>query len=282
MNDNNNIPAEALDEIASRVSRRRLELIASGLHDRDRAILQGLQESRFMTSKHISRQHFEPDHANPTAAQRAANRAMHKLQGYDLATTIYRRVGGAKGGSSGFVWSLTPTGHRLLGLDSGSQPRKRNFEPSQRFVEHTLAVSDLHVQILGMEGVALSDVQFEPDCWRGYTGRHGVRQQLKPDLYAVTSDGEYEDLWFFEIDLNTEAPSRVVSKCEQYQEYYRSGIEQEKHGVFPAVVWVVPNPKRKATLQSHVRQSVNIADKGIFTFVLPDELDALIRKGAGA
>ena len=276
MNDNNNIPAEAMDEIAARVSRRRLELIANSLHDRDRDILGTLQNSRFMTSKHISRQHFEADHANPAAAQRATNRAMHKLQGHGLVTTIYRRMGGPKGGSSGFVWALTPTGHRLLDLDSDTQPRKRNFEPSPRFVEHTLAVSELHVQILGMEGVALSDVQFEPHCWRSYNGN-----TLKPDLYAVTSDGEYEDLWFFELDLATEAPSRVVAKCEQYQQYYRSGAEQAQHGVFPMVVWIVPNAKRKAALQVHIQQSASITDKEIFTFILPDELDALVRKGAG-
>jgi len=276
MNDKNNIPAEATEEIAERVSRRQLERLAASLGERDRAILQALQDSRFMTSKQISRQHFEPDHANPTAAQRAANRAMHKLQGHGLATTIYRRVGGAKGGSSGFVWALTPTGHRLLGLGSDDQPRKRNFEPSPRFVEHTLAVSELHVQIHGMDGVALTDIQFEPHCWRSYNGN-----TLKPDLYAVTSDGEYEDLWFFEIDLATEAPSRVVSKCEQYQAYYCSGTEQARHGIFPKVVWIVPSAKRKVALQSHIRQSVNITHKHLFAFVLPDELEALIRKGAG-
>jgi len=276
MNDNNNNPAETQDETAERVSRRRLERISSSLHDRDRAILNALQESRFMTSKQVSRQHFEADHANPTAAQRAANRAMRKLQGYGLTTTIYRRVGGKKGGSSGYVWSLTPLGARFLGLGEDGQPRKRSFEPSPRFVEHTLAVSELHTQLLGITGISLTDIQFEPHCWRSY---HGTA--LKPDLYAVTADGKYEDSWFFEIDLATEAPSRVVSKCEQYQEYYRSNVEQSKHGIFPLVVWIVPSAKRKATLQGQIAQSSTIIHKNIFTFILPDELETLIQKGAG-
>jgi hypothetical protein len=281
MNNTNNIPAEAQEETAERVSRRRLELLASSLHDRDRDILGALQESRFMTSKQISRQHFEPDHANPAAAQRATNRAMHRLQGHGLVTTIYRRVGGARGGSSGFVWALTPQGARFMGLGEDSQTRKRSFEPSPRFVEHTLAVSELHVQLLGINGVALTDIQFEPACWRSYNGKDGARQQLKPDLYAVTSDGEYEDSWFFEIDLATEAPSRVVTKCEQYQDYYRSGAEQAKHGIFPKVVWIIPGAKRRATLQERIAGNTALTDKGLFAFVLPDELEALVRKGAG-
>jgi len=281
MNDKTNKPAEAKEETAERLSRRQLERLAASLSDRDRAILEALQDSRFMTSKQISRQHFELDHANPTAAQRAANRAMHKLRGHGLATTIYRRVGGVKGGSSGHVWALTPTGHRFLGLDSNAQPRKRNFEPSPRFVEHTLAVSELKVRLYSMDGIAVTTIQLEPHCWRSYNGRHGVRQQLKPDIYAVTSDGKYEDSWFFEIDLNTEAPSRVLSKCEQYQEYYRSDAEQAKCGVFPRVVWIVPNAKRKTTLQNHIAGSSAMTVRQLFVFVLPDELEALIRKGAG-
>jgi len=139
-----------------------------------------------------------------------------------------------------------------VNLGSDSQPRKRNFEPSPHFVNHTLAVSELNVQLMGMAGIAVVDVQFEPNCWRTYSGN-----TLKPDLYAVTSDGEYEDSWFFEIDLATEAPSRILSKCEQYQDYYRSGVEQSDYGVFPKVVWIIPDSKRRDSLQGHIRQSAN-------------------------
>ena len=267
---------ETPEETAARVSRRQLEQFAVDLQGRDQAILSALQNSRFMTSGQISRQHFEADHANPSAAQRAANRAMNRLQDYGLISSLNRRVGGVKGGSTGYVWGLTPPGVRFMNLGQDDQPRKRSFEPSPRFVEHTIGVSELNVQLLGMAGIAVMDIQFEPNCWRSYSGK-----TLKPDLYAVTSDGEYEDSWFFELDLATEAPSRIVSKCEQYQDYYRAGIEQSDNGVFPMVVWIVPSPKRKSGLQEHIQQNTTLTDKGIFVFVLPDELEALIRKGAG-
>ena len=267
---------ETEEETAARVSRKRLENLAVDLQGRDTAILEALQNSRFMTSGQISRQHFETDHANPSAAQRAANRAMHRLQNYGLITSLNRRVGGINGGSTGFVWGLTPPGARFVNLGEDDQPRKRSFEPSPRFVEHAVGVSELNVQLLGMEGIAVVNIQFEPNCWRNY--HSGT---LKPDLYAVTSDGEYEDSWFFELDLATEAPSRVVSKCEQYQDYYRSGVEQSDNGVFPMVVWIVPDEKRKSSLQGHIQQSAVLTDKNIFAFILPDELEALIRKGAG-
>ena len=168
MNDNNNNPAETQGELAERVSRRRLERVSSNLHDRDRAILNALRESRFMTSKQVSRQHFEADHANPTAAQRAANRAMHKLQGHHgLTTTIYRRVGGKKGGSSGFVWSLTSLGARFLGLGGGKpdpQAQLRAFAPFCGAHPRRIGVA----QLLGIFVTFVTGIQFEPACWRSY------------------------------------------------------------------------------------------------------------------
>jgi len=273
---NNKYHVETPEETAARVSRKQLENFAVDLHGRDQAILNTLYNSRLMTSGQISRQHFEPDHANPNAAQRAANRTMNRLQNHGLITSLNRKVGGISGGSAGFVWELTQPGTRLVNLGLDDQSRKRNFEPSQHFIKHTLGVSELNVQLLGIDDIGVVNVQFEPNCWRTYHG-----STLKPDLYAVTSDGEYEDSWFFELDLATEAPSRIVSKCEQYQDYYRSGIEQSDYGVFPAVVWIVPDSKRKASLQSHVAQNAALLNNDIFVFILPDELEPLIRRGAG-
>ena len=286
--DNNNdfggfdgIHVETPEETAARISRRQLEGLTGNLHEREQAILQALGDCRYMTTGQISQIHFGGA-ATDGAAARAANRAVHRLEDHGLISSLNRRIGGARAGSSSYVWSLTNPGLRFLNLDGeGKQPRKRNYEPSPHFLNHTLSITELNIQLLGMAGVTVMDIQFEPNCWRSFTGKDGARQQLKPDLYAVTSDGEYEDYWFFELDLATEAPSRVLSKCEQYQDYYRSGMEQSDLGLFPMVVWIVPDDKRKDSIQSQIRQSVNLTNKEIFLVILPDELEPLIRKGAG-
>jgi hypothetical protein len=249
-----------------RTSRRQLEALDSTITSRDQAVLTTLADCRYATTGQLVRLIFTGN-INPSAATRAANRALNKLQRLELITSLNRRIGGVRAGSSGFVWSLTSAGFRLLNLD-GEAPRKRNFEPSPRFAEHTVAVTELFVQLNGMVGIALAEVQFEPKCWRG---------QLKPDLYAITSDGEYDDHWFFELDLATEAPTRIVSKCEQYEEYYRSGAES----VFPLVVWVTPTAKRKVSIRQHIADSRELRHKHIFTVVQPEELEDFIRKGAG-
>jgi hypothetical protein len=79
---------------------------------------------------------------------------------------------------------------------------------------------------------------------------------LKPDLYAVALSDKYADHCFFEVDRSTEALSRVVDKCWRYVDYYRTGAEQRQNGVFPLVVWVVPDEKRKNTLEQYIENEM--------------------------
>jgi len=255
---------------AERISLRRLQQLALQLPPRDLEILRDLEKRRYMTSGQIARKHFT-DASNDASAQRSANYVINRLQKHGLILSLTRRIGGIKGGSKGFVWSLTTSGCRLLHLDGETLPRYRAFEPSPRFVEHTLALSELDLQLRSINGITLMEIQLEPACWRDCNG-----VKLKPDLFAVTSDGEYEDHWFFEIDLATEAPCRIAQKCEQYEAYYRSGAEK----IFPLVVWIVPDSRRKTSIQEQIAQSKTLKHKSIFTVITPDELEGLIRKGA--
>lgn len=271
-NDNTKIEApEATSSTAGgeRLSLRRLEQLADQLPARDFDILRDLETRRYMTSGQIARKYFSH------ASQRSANYVIQRLNQHGLINPLARRIGGVKGGSKGFVWSLTTAGYRLLHLDGKTIPRRRSFEPSPRFVEHTLALTELDLQLRGIDGITVTEVQFEPDCWRDHGG-----SKLKPDLFAITTNGTYEDYWFFELDLDTETAVCILGKCRQYQNYYRTNAEQRKHGVFPLVVWVVPNERRKTSLREHISQSKELHHKNLFKIILPDELETLIRKGA--
>ena len=102
---------------------------------------------------------------------------------------------------------------------------------------------------------------------------------LKPDLGVVTRTPKFEDVWFFEVDRDTETPARVVRKFFQYQEYRDTGTEQLVLGIFPAVVWVVPNRKRREALRARLSEEQNLNDE-LFVVIQPDEIGDLIRLGA--
>ena len=265
-----------------RISKRKLEELDYLLSDRDKAILCSLQSCRYLTSQQVRRWHFL-EHSSEPAAMRAANRGLVKLQGYGLIAALKRRLGGTQAGSGANVWFLTEAGHRLLHLrDTSYTPRKRRFTPSPVFLEHTVAVAEAYLQIQEScrrnrwEAVKLEP---EPVCWRGYTDGDGKPSTLKPDLYAVIGNGEFEDSWFFEIDLDTESPCIILEKCKRYDHYYRSGIEQRESGVFPLVVWIMSSTARKKNLRQHIADCRELQSKNIFLVILPDELEALLRGG---
>jgi hypothetical protein len=270
----------------TRVSKQRLETISSQLSERDKAVLEAIRKFRYLTTNQIKRLYFK-DSASQTAAHRAANRGLVKLQELGLIAALNRRIGGVRAGSASYVWSLGTTGARLLNLNgesSGNLKRKRCFEPTLRFLEHTLAVSETYVQLtLILEkhnNVEMLKAELEPDCWKSYVGESGTIVYLKPDLYIVTTADDYEDHWFFEIDLATESPSRVIRKCQQYCHYYQSGTEQRNSGVFPLVVWIVLNKKREESLQCHIADEFGTRQRDIFLVITPDKLETLICKGA--
>lgn len=271
--------------IGTRISRAQLESIKARLSARDLAILEAVAANRLMTSRQIRRLHFW-DHASDVAAIRSTNRTLARLAELKLITHLDRRIGGVRAGSNANVWSLTEPGARLLrSIDEADMPfRFRPQEPTTSFMEHTLAVAEVTVRLSEAArggDFSLLALDREPACWRAHSGTHGGVARLKPDLYAITASGKYEDHWFFEVDRSTEPPSRVIRTCLKYETYRSTGMEQNATGVFPAVVWITPNEKRASTLRTHLASAQGLTP-GLYAVVVPDDLTSLIKAGIEA
>lgn len=221
-----------------RLSARQLEELDISLSDRDKQVLKHVQNYRYLMSGQVRRLCFI-EAASPQAGLRATNRCLKKLKELGLIDTLSRRIGGVRAGSVSFVWFISHAGERLLRLHGQARSTaRRAFEPSPYFLAHTLAVAETSIQlteISNKNNIQLSSMQIEPECWREYS-EYGSQLSLKPDLYAATVSGEYEDRYFIEVDLDTESAPKVIEKCERYHKYYWSGLEQEENGVFPLTV----------------------------------------------
>ena len=263
-------------------TKQRLEELKRNMSGRDRHILESIKKCRYLTTLQIAQLYCDQS-INRRSAVRAANRCLTKLKNVGLIRSLQRRIGGVRAGSGSFVWTLTSGGFQLLCLDSGGKQSRKQFrEPSLHFLEHTLIISEAYLQmtrICATHQMTLSHIQFEPDCWRRYSDKRGKQIVLKPDLHAVTRGDSYEDCWFLEIDRATETPERVLDKCERYIQYLRTGAEQKQRGVFPYVVWIVPDEKRKNSLRAHIAKAFP-RGANIFITILPDELEILITSGA--
>lgn len=266
---------------AARLSRGQADRVARSLGDRDRAILNTVRMHRFLTTAEIERFHFS-DHSSSEAASRICRRVLKRLHQLRVLEHLDRRVGGVRAGSTSYVWRVGLLGDRLLRLESTDQPRARRKEPSLRHLEHCLAVAGTHLALRDVAAtgrIELLEVQTEPRCWR--TAASFGDRILKPDLFAVTAAGDYEDHWYIEVDRATESLPTLLRKCAQYEEYRRTGAEQQARGVFPLVVWIVPDKARAAKLAAGIAASRSL-DKDLYRICTPASLPALILGGDAA
>ena len=221
------------------------------LSDRDLAVVGQVAQLKLMTGRQIERVHFTVEqHATALTAARTCRRVLERLVDDRLLVRLDRRVGGVRAGSASFVYGLGPVGQRVLGLDG---PRRRFREPTTTFVAHTLAISELMVTLtLGDRRgeFDLLRLEAEPTCWRPLG-----TQQLRPDLFVGLGSGDYEYRHFIEVDLGTESLPRLLAKCQTYDAYYRSGAEQQTHGIFPRVLWLMHDEQRAVRLRDVIERN---------------------------
>lgn len=257
--------------------------IASRMSERDWQILATVRAFRFLTTRQLARQHFGLS-GQDTSIPRTANSALARLRDLKLLVNLDRRIGGVRAGSGGHIWQVTDLANRLLigHLNEERSPRIRPSEPSTTFLDHTLAIAEVVItlQEASRNGIEVDFFQLEPECWRSYIGPAGESRVLRPDLGSKSQTVGFVDFYFWEVDRATEAPSRVVRKCLQYQEYRATGREQETNGVFPAVVWVVPHERRHRQIVARLAAEPEI-DQRLFTVTTLDQLGRLVRVGAG-
>lgn len=233
---------------------RGLEDLRERLSERDLAVARSVESHRFLAAGQIEELHFL-DHESDQAGARVCRRVLARLARDRVLVRLQRRIGGVRAGSASFVYALGPAGNRLL---RAAGERRRVTEPSPLFLDHTLAVADTHVSLLRAARAGqlrIVGVEVEPASWRRFIGSGGASEIVRPDLYVVTGGTGYEDCWFLEVDRSTESPAAIRRKCQAYDRYFRTAIEQERHGAFPLVVWVTPDEQRTRRIEAAIRLS---------------------------
>lgn len=258
------------------LTRTGLEQLSAQLSERDLAVIRSVQQHRFLMTRHIEELHFS-HHSTGEAGARVCRRVLTRLTKDRLLNRLRRRVGGVRAGSASFVYALGPIGRRLI-----DTKRRRSTEPSPLFLDHTLAIADAHLALVRADRDArleLLDIEIEPTSWRGFIGVHGAREAVKPDLFASTAVGAYEDCWFMEIDRGTQSPAAITRKCRSYSSYWRTGFEQERRGVFPLVLLVAPDDVRAKRLVGVISGTRNLK-RDLFRVTTAAELVDVVAGGA--
>lgn len=242
----------------TRVGRIALERFRHMLSDRELSILASLDVYRYLTARQIETLHFY-DHASNLTGARTCRRVLERLARAGVLHRLERRIGGLRAGSASYVYCLDRLGYRLLHNDDGSRRRRR--EPSAVFLDHTLAIAQLAVDLsVAARTRVIEDlaIETEPLCWRRFSRGLAGTDTLKPDLALAFATGDYELRWFVEIDLGSVGIGALLRKCRLYHDYWATSTEQDRHGVFPMVLWITTDNTRAAKVQHAIRTAPHL------------------------
>lgn len=264
---------------ASYVTARRVAELAAQLSDREWSVLGTLRRVRIATSRQLERLHFSD------VSARQARASLRGMAGARLLARLPRVVGGVRAGSAGYVYVLDVAGQRLSAPPGGRVVRP--WPVGTPFLAHSLAVTELFVRLVeaqrtaGVPRIGRHDFQGEPACWRSFTGSGGGRELLRPDAHVSLHFGDFEDRWFIEVDRATESRPTLARKAGRYVRYWQTGSEQARAGVFPRVLWIVPDTARQAALVEVLGQTRAEAWPLFAVATQRDAVDRLL-SGAGS
>jgi hypothetical protein len=220
------------------------ERIAERCSERDRFIVQELDRLRVATAVQLERLAFTE--LAGQHSDRTRRRVLARLVGWGVLDTLERRIGGARAGSAGLVFVLDALGQRIAQLlrnqrgDSGRT--RRPGTPTQRFLAHSLAVTELYVQLVEqsrIDGVVISRFDAEPACW----WQDSAGAWIKPDASLTLSTPDVEDSWAVEMDMATESLPTLRRKLGDYLDLVERG-ESGPDGILPRVLVCVDNERR--------------------------------------
>ncbi len=134
------------------------------------------------------------------------------------------------------------------------------------------------LQLLARAGTLdLLDLQAEPLSWRDFGSGLAAGRSVRPDLYIALGSREYELRWFIEMDRATESLPVIRRKCRLYADYYQSGTEQAKSGVFPRVCWIVPSDDRARSLYELIERDAKLP-AGLFVVATTENSTTVLRE----
>jgi Replication-relaxation len=241
------------------VSAKGIKRLRDNLSDRDMAILAQVDALRLMSGRQLQAIHFPSSaHVSELSATRARQRVLMRLIGDSLLSPLQRRVGGVRAGSAGLVVAPGPLSQRVLRVDG---PRRRTYEPTARFFDHTLATSQVVIDLMvAARDGRIESVEYEVEPRREFSDIGG-RRVLRPDLFLSLGVDGYDLRWLCEIDRSTESLPVIIRKCRLVADYYQTGIEQSRHGVFPRVCWLVPDAARAERIKQAIDRDHQLPER---------------------
>lgn len=133
-------------------------------------------------------------------------------------------------------------------------------DETKKINEHDIDVLEIYVRLVEYAG---QDVAYDPEI-KPQIGR----STLTPDAFL---DLGPEWRFYIEMDRASQEQPRLKEKMNRYVNAYNQYWDENKHGVFPLVVWVCHTARRKREIDRAIN---SMQDSHLFTCILFDEVAA--------
>jgi hypothetical protein len=239
-----------------RVRLGHVERLAETLSVRDLAILQTLERVRLASGVQLERLHFNNLSGRSRTVMRW--RVLKHLTDERLLLTLHRPIGTARRGSGQLRYGLDSAGLRLIRLHANREPSaervRRPRLPGERFVAHTLAVTELYVGLVASGQAQIDRFQTEGAAY----WPDGLGGWLKPDAFIKVSRDGVADYWWYEADmprhdsdLANESLPVIERKLRTYLDFVSRG-QLGPDGIVPRVLFGVPTAQRQTAIQAAI------------------------------
>lgn len=237
-----------------------LEQLMQRLSTRDLEIIWTLYRVRLATGPQLERLHFS-DLSTPRSRSVMRWRVLKRLTDARVLASLERQIGASWGGSTKLSYALDSAGQRLARMRIMRKPGQRRLRrprvPSDHFVAHTHAVTELYVTLAERSRsgqFVLVDFHVEGAAY----WPNGLSGWLKPDAFIKLRRGSVTDYWWYEADmprydsdLANESLPTIEGKTLVYLDFVARG-QLGPDGIVPRVLFGVPTDKRRAAIQSLV------------------------------
>lgn len=259
-----------------RVRQPHVERLAQSLSARDWAIVEATDHLRLASGRQLERLHFHDLSGRSRAVVRG--RVLKRLTDDRVLMPTVRRVGTGSRGSGQLAYALDTAGQHLaalrVNLVGPERPARRPRSPGERFIAHTLAVTELYVALVERRRIssfAIDAFEVEP-AWA-----NGLGGWVRPDAYLKLSHHSVTDYWWYEADLATESLPTISRKLRVYLDFVARG-QLGPDAVVPRVVIGVPTDYRRWAIQCEINRLPQPADVMFQVALLPGVADLLIRE----
>lgn len=263
-----------------RVRMPHVEQLAERLSPRDWVILETLDRVRIANGIQLERLHFS---SLSSARSRAVVRwaVLKRLVRDRALTTLDRRIGSSLHGSAKLRYVLDSAGQRLIRLRASHENPgaavRRPRSLGERFVAHTLAVTELYVELVERSrqgGFTVGAFLVEGDAYWPNGPGGWLRMDAFIRLDLTSTDADY---WWYEGELAIKSEPAVRRKLQAYLNFWRSG-QTGPDGTMPRVFIGVENGAQLHHIQSVV-EGFSEVDRQLFRVsALPQVAEGMVEE----